>query len=72
MWGGSGKLASKFRDAQCMSKKRSQSGSWMYESQEKLELQNINLGIISRKMSFKAVALDDIIKTEYRWRGNRS
>lgn len=55
-----------------MSKKRSQSGSWVYESQEKLELQNIDLGIISRKMSFKAVALDDIIKTEYRWRGNRS
>lgn len=35
----------------------------MCESEEKLELQNINLGIISRKMSFKAVVLDDIIKT---------
>lgn len=38
----------------------------MHESEEKLELQNINLGIISRKLSFKAVVLDDIIKTESR------
>lgn len=36
----------------------------MYESNEKLELQNINLGIISREMAFKALVLDDIIKKE--------
>lgn len=36
----------------------------MYESEETLELQNINFGIISRKMSFKAMVLADIIQTE--------
>lgn len=29
-----------------------------------MELQNINFGIISRNMSFKAVVLADIIQTE--------
>lgn len=51
----------KLRDAPCTSKKRSLSGSWMHESEEKFELQNINLGIISKKMAFKAVVLDDVI-----------
>lgn len=36
----------------------------MYELKHKFELQNINLGIISREMTFKAVVMDDIIKTE--------
>ena len=37
----------------------------MCESKEELELQNVDLGVISREMAFETVVLDDI-KTECR------
>lgn len=59
---GEGNQTCKLRGAQYKSKRYIR--MMVYELKNKLELQNIKLGIISREMTFKAIVMDDIIKME--------